>query len=325
LGGAGNPSSSNGLTSLHERLQDLVKQENDSEPDSEDEFDFAAPGPALPNRRAKGTSVHNSSQHKTAADSDDSKSSVSLSEANRSSTSTRSAHQPGASFQNLPKHDPSSSNSAPIPVAEFLPSLRFEGSASPQSLPDVDPAGRRSSQQSPDQHVATTDLMDQNWTSITAHIDDDALQKILTTYFTWEHPGFSPICPEPFLKDFAARRRRFCSQALVHAIIARILQMTRSSGKSSNKDRIGMHYNRAQALLAIEKPFMETPYPYIQTLSVLACVDIVYGRLEHAWKLGFAVAKLAILDAMDQKPRPTDEEYSAVKANTFCGGVTLPL
>jgi hypothetical protein len=162
-----------------------------------------------------------------------------------------------------------------------------------------------------------------NWSSL--DMDQDELFEILNIYFDWELPGYGTVVRESFLKDLLARRRRYCCEALVNAIMARSYQMMESSGKAVDKGIMQRLYSRAQMLLTIEKPALETEYPYIQTMTILASIDIVSGRAYRAWNLTFEGARLAIIDALDKKDEPpVDEEHLIVRANTFCGAVSLP-
>ncbi|KAH7313714.1 hypothetical protein B0I35DRAFT_505113 [Stachybotrys elegans] len=166
-------------------------------------------------------------------------------------------------------------------------------------------------------------VLDANWHSL--DMDRDQLFEIINVYFTWELPGYGAVEQESFMKDLLARRRRYCCEALVIAIMARSYQMMESGGKVIDKGIVYRLYNQAQTMLTVERAALETEYPYIQTLTVLSSIDIVSGRGQQAWNLAFEGARLAIVDALDRKDdTPVDEEELTVRANTFCGAVSLP-
>lgn len=170
--------------------------------------------------------------------------------------------------------------------------------------------------------LAQSYALDTPWSSIIA--DSEVVDNLIDTYFSWEHPGYSTICMEPFLKDFKARRRRFCSEALVNAIMARCYQMMECAGTPVAEGLVEGLYRRAESLLSVERPALETQFPYIQTLTVLSTINIVAGKLEHAWELAQQSARLVIMDALNNTDNPTDEDYVVVRANTFCGTICLP-
>ncbi|KFA68373.1 hypothetical protein S40285_02528 [Stachybotrys chlorohalonatus IBT 40285] len=157
-------------------------------------------------------------------------------------------------------------------------------------------------------------------------IDIDEVHRAVGVYLEWELPGYSAICKEPFLEDLSTQRRRFCSEALVCAIMARAYQMMECDGdKTARESRIKRLYNQARALLIVERDALETMYPFIQTLTILASIEIVYNRMQEAWDLAFEAARLAILDALDHVGRPqASDEHLQVRANAFCGAVSLP-
>ncbi|KFA54354.1 hypothetical protein S40293_10231, partial [Stachybotrys chartarum IBT 40293] len=157
------------------------------------------------------------------------------------------------------------------------------------------------------------------------NIDADDMHEVIEVYLSWELAGYSAICREPFLKDLSIQRRRFCSEALVCAVMARGYQMMECTGRNVQEYLIARLYNRAQTLLTMERAALETKYPHIQTLTILASMDVVAGRMDLAWKKAFEAARLAILDALENKGQPpVDEEHLSVRANAFCAAISLP-
>ncbi|KFA56307.1 hypothetical protein S40293_08274 [Stachybotrys chartarum IBT 40293] len=156
-------------------------------------------------------------------------------------------------------------------------------------------------------------------------IDIDEVHRAVGVYMEWELPGYSAICKEPFLEDLSTQRRRFCSEALVCAIMARSYQMEYGGDRTTREFRIKRLYNQARTLLIVERDALETMYPFIQTLTILASIEIVDNRMQEAWDLAFEAARLAILDALDHMERPqASDEHLQVRANAFCGAVSLP-
>ncbi|KEY74494.1 hypothetical protein S7711_10032 [Stachybotrys chartarum IBT 7711] len=155
-------------------------------------------------------------------------------------------------------------------------------------------------------------------------IDSGEMNNAISIYLEWEPLGYSVICKETFLKDISTQRRRFCSEALTCAVMARAYQMMKCAGQDISEQQITVLYSQAQTLLIMERSMLETEFPYIQTLTILASIDIVNGQLEHAWVMAFEAARLAILDALHNIKRPSvNKEHLLVRANTFCGAISL--
>ncbi|KAI9172521.1 Conidial development protein fluffy [Paramyrothecium foliicola] len=213
--------------------------------------------------------------------------------------------------QPLPHHSiPAIPDPYPLPL-QFSPAVD-------QPLPTGDSAISIPDSPAPSQH----DVLDTPWGAVNAN--PEVVENLIDTFFTWEHPGYSTVCKEPFLDDLKARRKRYCSEALVNAIMARTYQMMECAGTPVAEGLVENLYRRAQVMLASERSSLETQYPHIQTLTVLASIDIVSGRLDHAWELAQVSSRLVIMDALREPDTVPDEHFLSVRANTFCGTICLP-
>lgn len=50
--------------------------------------------------------------------------------------------------------------------------------------------------------------------------DLESARHLIALYFCWEYPNFAPMSKEHFLRDFHARKGRFCSSLLVNALLS---------------------------------------------------------------------------------------------------------
>jgi hypothetical protein len=148
------------------------------------------------------------------------------------------------------------------------------------------------------------------------------INSCLQIYFDYEYVAFSTICKEQFMKDFASRRRRYCCEALVNAIVARVCQM-QWTGSVADKIQANHFYTKAETLLELEEELMETPFPLTQAISILVVVNCNNGSVQRAWTQTIDSVKSVILDMEQHTDHPYDDEYHEVRATTFCGIFTL--
>jgi hypothetical protein len=309
----------NGQINLQEKLLELAGRGLDPEPDDPD-----------------GQSLDSGSEGTRDASVSDTRSRPPYTSNESSSVHIKVSNSPplppSPLYANLPHRTLSSSSTAanapppppPPPQQSFYHSPSGPAVTEPGPSPAFPPHSVYGSSTSPYPSPPTHQqyALDTQWSSIIE--DPQVLDNMLNMYFAWEQPGYSTICKEPFLKDFKARRRRFASEALTNSIMSRVYQMIECSGTPVAEGLVDGLYRRAQAQLSVERSALETPYPYIQTLTVLATIDIVIGRLDAAWEWGQQSARLAIIDALEGNNSSVDEEYRMVKANTFCGTICLP-
>lgn len=217
----------------------------------------------------------------------------------------------------LPRHNSSSASGAmEVDEPPESPNRIFErmygGSVPPLTLTPGPSPGRDGEMDM---------LLDLKWNAIPS--DSAKVMELMNIFFDWDATAFSAVVKEPFMRDLAARRRRYCSEALVNAIMARSYQMLQNKGESVPKDTVLGLYRKAQSLLTIERNLVETPIPLIQALSVLTSIDTTMGRLDKGWTRAFETAESVIRAFGDGTDSVIDEYYVESRANTFCGALTL--
>jgi hypothetical protein len=116
------------------------------------------------------------------------------------------------------------------------------------------------------------------WTTVTT--DCATIEHLMALYFCWEYPIFASFSRPHFLADFRAGQRRYCSSALVNAILAVGYQFsgkpieTKHAELSAISDR---HFSReAERLLAVDQgtPSLTT----IQALGIMSILEASQGR-----------------------------------------------
>ncbi|KAJ9133980.1 Transcription factor [Pleurostoma richardsiae] len=161
-----------------------------------------------------------------------------------------------------------------------------------------------------------------NWTAITN--DDHLIRQLLSFYFSWEHSVFALLCKEPFQNDFENGRQRYCSSALVNAILAfacRFLDFSTSVVIDTNglADRF---FEESRRLIALEED--KTSLTRIQAIALLSLREATQGRETESRVLARECAELAARVTQGRvKEEAGDDEYLKVKATTICGALSL--
>ena len=160
-----------------------------------------------------------------------------------------------------------------------------------------------------------------DWTAVTK--DVRLIRELVELYFSWEHPAFPLLCKEAFMRDWEDRRQRYCSSALINAILSlasRFLDL--SSGRSDGPRLSDCFFHEAKRQLADER---DVTLPDIQALGILALREMACGREADASRLSEDCVKMAEASLHDHKSNDTfeDAEYYIVRGTTICGAFSL--
>lgn len=161
------------------------------------------------------------------------------------------------------------------------------------------------------------------WTQAHIHHLFDAL-------YTWDYLPFSLICYDLFLQDFHNGSTRFCSRALVYAILALATRIVNENNDSSEVLPSGWRgsgalFKVAQAQVKHGGPLQNLPD--IQALGILSLYEIRNGQEAKAQELAEAFLDNITKFYERQPPSGEDvdqgEKCARVKATTYCGAVSL--
>ncbi|KAK7224189.1 hypothetical protein V2G26_012192 [Clonostachys chloroleuca] len=197
-----------------------------------------------------------------------------------------------------------------------LASPRLEG----QSWSDHQEPGKIDQGSAP--QIPEMDVPTRRWTDITSDIR--LVQHLLSLYFCWEYPIFTPLSKEHFIKDFQAGRPRFCSSILVNALLALGCRYTPQPALRSNPDdpyTSGDHFfDESQRLFIQEENHHNITT--VQALGIMSIREASCGRDAEARRYAGQSIRLAIDMGFHENNDDTgDDEY--VSRVTFWGAFAL--
>ncbi|PHH91331.1 hypothetical protein CDD83_902 [Cordyceps sp. RAO-2017] len=154
-----------------------------------------------------------------------------------------------------------------------------------------------------------------------------SVQQLIETLLTWDYLPCCLMCKEPFLWDYQAGLNRFCSPALVNALLALATCVVHENGEkvespaawSSSK----AFYDEAEALLHGAGPSSNN-LPDIQALGILSLYKLSCGYEAESLELAetFA-ARISYLCMQGPLLGVEGEEYARVRATAYCGAISL--
>lgn len=158
-----------------------------------------------------------------------------------------------------------------------------------------------------------------SWTSMP--IDFPSAHRVIFRYLTESFPALPFICRDQFMEDFRSGTPRYCSKALVNAILGLACQSYDTTGMAfSSADFIA----EAKRLLRTED--CHANIPSIQTFSALALVELSLGNDDSAWGYVHECVRNSIILSLrggGQSNQVGSQEHKEVMANTFCGASSL--
>lgn len=148
----------------------------------------------------------------------------------------------------------------------------------------------------------------------------------------WDYLPFCLLCKEAFLSDYVNGRNRYCSSALVNAILALACRYLGDNGggpKPSfdpNSSASESFYTEAESLLLNLRSLHNglDHIPDIQALGLLALYQVGCGHEAKAQELGEdCLASITDLCLNNPVDGTEEQHYLVVRATTFCGATTL--
>ncbi|KAH7110017.1 putative nitrate assimilation regulatory protein nirA [Dactylonectria estremocensis] len=153
------------------------------------------------------------------------------------------------------------------------------------------------------------------------------LRHLFDALTTWDYLPFSLLCKDQFLQDYQSGSSRFCSSALVHAVLAlasRLINENDDDARLLPSGWLGskMFLDEAEAILQARGPLNRLPD--IQALGILSLYQMRCGREAEAHELAEAfVASITELCQREPLMDKEKEQYSRARATTYCGAVSL--
>ncbi|KAH7111007.1 nitrate assimilation regulatory protein nirA, partial [Dactylonectria estremocensis] len=153
------------------------------------------------------------------------------------------------------------------------------------------------------------------------------LRHLFDALTTWDYLPFSLLCKDQFLQDYQSGSSRFCSSALVHAVLAlasRLINENDDDARLLPSGWLGskMFLDEAEAILQARGPLNRLPD--IQALGILSLYQMRCGREAEAHELAEAfVASITELCQREPLMDKEEEQYSRARATTYCGAVSL--
>ncbi|KAJ3497960.1 hypothetical protein NLG97_g1503 [Lecanicillium saksenae] len=153
------------------------------------------------------------------------------------------------------------------------------------------------------------------------------IRHLLDVLITWDYTAFILLRKEDFLQDYEEGSTRFCSSALMHALLALSTHMINGKEDESGVLPSGWLSSqwfllRAEALLRSRES--SGSLPDIQAFGVLALYSIRRGREQEAIRLAeTCFSSIRTLCSKNDTVDTSNEQYSRVQATTYCGALSL--
>lgn len=163
------------------------------------------------------------------------------------------------------------------------------------------------------------------WTQVgwtRAHI-----RHLFDVLVTWDYLSLCVLSKNEFLHDYEVNSSRYCSSALVHALLALSARLINEAEDDSHilpSGWRGSKYflRKAEALL-LEQGATHS-LPDIQSMGILAFYHIRCGREKEARELAeLCSAGIRSLCLREADAGQSDEQYIKVRATTYCAAISL--
>ncbi|OAQ96124.1 hypothetical protein LLEC1_03379 [Akanthomyces lecanii] len=153
------------------------------------------------------------------------------------------------------------------------------------------------------------------------------IRHLFDVLVTWDSICFCVLRRKEFLQDYETGSRRFCSSALVHALLAlatRLINETENDSHILPSGWLGSNYFLRQASEMLQQQGSADSLPDIQALGILALYHIRCGRENEALKLAeLCSERIRSLCLRETGVASMDEESVKVRATTYCGAISL--
>ncbi len=181
---------------------------------------------------------------------------------------------------------------------------------------------RRQNLPPPPPEVSLGGPLPHTWTRVTS--DRGLVHRLFTRFFTSSLTHLSLISHRHFMLDFREGNRRYCSEALVNAILAMACRLATETSQLVSRVSFGDAFmGEAKGLLAQDQDHVNLPC--IQTLAVLALAEMAQGNEEEAEELAHESVRACIRFVLQTQDRnhSVDAGFRTVRALAYCGGFSL--
>ncbi|KAK3900155.1 hypothetical protein C8A05DRAFT_17504 [Staphylotrichum tortipilum] len=160
------------------------------------------------------------------------------------------------------------------------------------------------------------------WTRVTS--DTGLVYRLFARFFASSLSYLSLISHRHFMLDFREGNRRYCSEALVNAVLAMACKLATETSQLVSRVSFGDAFmGEAKGLLAQEEDHVNLPC--IQALAILALTEMAQGNEEEAGELAHESVRACIRFVLQTQHRnhSVDADFRTVRAMAYCGGFTL--
>jgi hypothetical protein len=143
-------------------------------------------------------------------------------------------------------------------------------------------------------------------------------------FFSNSLPHLSLVSQPQFMRDFREGTPRYCSEALVNAMLGMACRLTSQTAQPIPRVSLGEAFiSEAKALLEAEETHVNLPS--IQALGVLALAEMSRGNEDAAGNLARESVRRCIRFVLETQRLDSlqDEDFRAVRAAAYCGGFSL--
>lgn len=181
---------------------------------------------------------------------------------------------------------------------------------------------RRQSLPPPPPELSLAGPLPHTWTRVTS--DAGLVHRLFARFFASSLPHLSLISPRHFMLDFRDGNRRYCSEALVNAVLAMACRLATETSQLVSRVSFGDAFmGEAKGLLAQEEDNVNLPC--IQALAILALAEMAQGNEEEAGELAHESVRACIRFVLQTQHRnnSVDADFRTVRAMAYCGGFSL--
>ncbi|KJZ68799.1 hypothetical protein HIM_11803 [Hirsutella minnesotensis 3608] len=156
-----------------------------------------------------------------------------------------------------------------------------------------------------------------------------SVRQLFDALMTWDYRylPFCLICKDPFLRDYYSGSDRYCSSALVNALIALAIRVVNENTPETQSPGPGWSrstdfFDEAAAIL--HSTGLSDDLADIQALGILSLYQFTCGREAEAQELAESfAAQIGELCPQEPSLGAEAEEYSIVRATSYCGAAYL--
>ncbi|KAK4183792.1 putative conidial development protein fluffy [Podospora australis] len=168
----------------------------------------------------------------------------------------------------------------------------------------------------------TNEPLLRTWTNVTS--DTELVQKLVSRFFSSSFPSMSLISQPHFINGFREGNTRYCSEALVNAILGTTCRLYNATSQLISRVSFGDAFvGEAKRLLAAEHSHVTLPS--IQALGILALAEVSFGNDEEAENLvrESVRASVHLVLGSQQHDAEDSEGFRVAKALAYCGVFSL--